>query len=107
MRFDVLRLALRLIALLRRCVEQVGRHDRSFASQIRRAASSVPLNIAEGNRRIGRDKTHHFRIAAGSADELRTALQVAEAWGYIDRKSSTETLELLDRVLAILWKLTH
>ena len=65
---------------------------RSFYSkledQICRAGSSISLNLAEGNRRAGKDKQNHWRIAAGSADEVRTALRVAEAWGYLGDKDT-------------------
>jgi four helix bundle protein len=72
---------------------------------MRRAASSVALNLAEGNRRTGQDRLQFFRIAAGSAAEVRAALEVALAWGYIDAAPLAETE--LDRVLAMVWRLTH
>ena len=74
---------------------------------IRRAGSSDAQNFAEGRRRAGKDKLHHYRIAAGSADEIAAALRVAEAWGYLDAATIREPLELIDRVLAMTWKLTH
>jgi hypothetical protein len=48
-----------------------------------------------------------FRIAAGSADEARTALEVAVAWGDLGSERVAPALALLDRVLAMLWKLTR
>jgi four helix bundle protein len=43
-----------------------------LASQMRRAAISVPANIAEGFKRRGvRDKVRFYNIAQGSAEELR------------------------------------
>ncbi|MEW6747197.1 MAG: hypothetical protein AB1486_31065, partial [Planctomycetota bacterium] len=48
-----------------------------------------------------------FRGAAGSADELRTALRVVLAWGELEQPAIAEPLALLDRVLAMLWRLTH
>ncbi|MEW6744208.1 MAG: four helix bundle protein, partial [Planctomycetota bacterium] len=86
---------------------RVRKSDPKLFDQIRRAASSVPLNIAEGSRRHGKDRLQLYRIAAGSADELRTALRVALAWGELDRPAVAEPLVLLDRVLAMLWRLTH
>src|SRR5262245_21203634 len=49
--------------------------DRGPWAPMRAAAGSVPLNLAEGNLRLGADRLHPFRIAAGSAAELRTALR--------------------------------
>ena len=80
-------------------------HDPDLADQLRRAASSMVLNIGEGSRRQGRDRMNRYRIAAGSAAETRDALAVARAWGYVD--SIEAPLEALDRVLAILWVVTH
>ena len=81
--------------------------DAKLADQICRGGSSVPSNLAEGDRRAGKDKQHHWRIAAGSADEVRTAWRVAEAWGYLGDKDTRKPLELLDRCLAMLWRLTN
>ena len=55
----------------------------------------------------GRDRLHHFRIAAGSADELQQAIRLAEAWGYAPQERIAPSLELIDRVLAMLHRLTH
>ena len=106
-KFVALELALELIRSLRGLQAQIRRHDSNLANQLVKAASSVAANVAEGNRRTGKDRLHLFRIAAGSADETRTHLRVAEAWGYITRPQTTASLDLADRQLAILYKLTH
>jgi four helix bundle protein len=92
---------------LRPLAEAVALHDRSLADQIRRAGTSVPLNISERARRQGKDRLHSYRIAAGSAAEVRAALAVAQGWGYIDAVQLRVVDELLDRILALLWRLTH
>ena len=52
--------------------------------QIRRAASSVPANIAEGNGRLyRREYAHHVSIARGSVEELSTFLEIAQRLGYV------------------------
>ena len=45
--------------------------------------------------------------SAGSAEEVRTALRVAVAWGYLKEESIREVLEELDQYQAIMWKLTR
>jgi four helix bundle protein len=85
----------------------IRRRDASVAQQIVRAASSTAANLAEGNRRQGKDRLHFFRIAAGSADETRTHLRVAVCWGWVPSKDIAATLALIDRELAMLWRLTH
>ena len=106
-RFDAQNLALDMIRSLRQPIERIQQHDPKLADQLRRAASAVPLNIAEGNRRAGKDKRYHWRVAAGSADEARYCLRVAEAWGYLAEEESDDALGLLDRLGAILYRLTH
>ena len=107
MAFDALDVAIQLATALREPLGKVQQHDRDLAEQARRAASSVALNLGEGQRRGGRDRVQHFRIAAGSAAEVQTALRLAVAWGHVDPAGLTAALGLLDRVLAMTWRLTH
>jgi four helix bundle protein len=67
----------------------------------------VPLNIGEGSRRRGKDRLHSYRIAAGSADEVRVALLTACAWGDLGESDIAAALALADRELAILWRLAE
>ena len=105
MGFDGEMVALEMIRKLRVPVELIERRDRDLGSQMRRSACSVALNLAEGRRREGKDRYHLFRVAAGSAAETLICLWVAEAWGYIEEQP--EAAQLLDRLLAITWRLTH
>ena len=75
--------------------------DERFAlvSQIRRAASSVPLNITEGNsRRSGKDKMHFLLIAMGSLEELHCACLLSKDLGYLTSAQFTECDEHICRV---------
>jgi four helix bundle protein len=103
--FHVYGAALELVSALRPVLGQLKKGDRALADQLRRAAASVALNIAEGDRRSGQDRLQFFRIAAGSAAEVWAALEVARAWGTIGAAPTAEAE--LDRVLAMLWRLTH
>jgi four helix bundle protein len=47
-----------------------------LSSQMRRAAVSIPSNIAEGSRRRGKDGVHLLTIAYGSGAELETQLEI-------------------------------
>jgi four helix bundle protein len=96
-----------VIGCLRGVVSVVRRHDAKVAQQIVASASSVAANLAEGNMRQGRDRLHLFRVAAGSAEETRAHLRVALAWGWVSRSDIQPALELLDRQIALLWRLTH
>src|SRR5882672_11502612 len=106
MPFDVYDRSIELIAQLVEPAAVLQRHDRDLANQLRRAASSISLNIAEGRRRGGKDQPYHFRVAAGSAEETRACLHVAAGWGYLDAASTATPLATLDRVAAMLYRLT-
>jgi four helix bundle protein len=86
-------------------VPAIERNNRSLADQIFRAAASVPMNLAEGQRSQKGNQQKHYAIAHGSANEVKAALRVACAWGWIDR--SERALVVMDRLLALLWRLTH
>ncbi|MBI5478906.1 MAG: four helix bundle protein [Deltaproteobacteria bacterium] len=107
MAFDALEIAIQLAAALREPLAELRRHDRDLADQARRAAGSVALNVAEAARREGRDRHHLWRVAAGSAAEVRAALALGEAWGYLGAAALAAPRALLDRELAMLWRLTH
>jgi len=107
MPFDAYDFTIELVALLRPLVAKVARHDGDLANQVRSAATSAPLNLAEGRRRVGRDRLHFWRIAAGSIAEVRAALEVAIAWGYLDGAETEQAVELCDRLGAITWSLTR
>jgi|SRR5882724_2527967 len=56
-----------------------------LTSQIRRAAVSVPANIAEGaGRKSGKEFSHFLSNAQGSASELATELLIAKKLGYLN-----------------------
>ena len=105
--FDAFNLSLRLIGMLAPLAKTLQGHDRDLTKQLRRAASSVSLNLSEGRKRTGRDRLYLWRVAAGSADETRACLLVAQAWGYLPEDVLTEALDLLDRIVAICWRLTN
>lgn len=103
--FIAYEVSLEVVSSLRSILPLVERNDRDLADQLKRAASSVVLNLAEGQRLTKGNRPKHFSIAHGSANEVRAALQTAIAWGWIE--DASEPLAKLDRLLALLWRLTH
>src|SRR6267154_1891441 len=83
-------------------VENVYRASRVFpkdelyglTSQIRRAAVSVPSNIAEGQGRGGDPEMVRFlRIAHGSLREVETQILIAQRLGYLDLEQAQSLIE--------------
>ena len=97
--------SLELILQLRTVMPAVRRADRNLADQIGRAATSVSLNLAEGRYRTAGDQRRMYEIAHGSAAEVRAAISVGVAWGWIEEP--TALLATLDRLMALLWRLTR
>jgi four helix bundle protein len=106
MAFHVEELSLELIDALAPLMPRIKR-DKALEDQLRRAASSIGLNCAEaafsdpGNRRA------RLFTAAGSAGETRHALRQAIAWRLVVAGEAEPALKLLDRIVAILWKMTR
>src|SRR5271157_5376596 len=82
-------------------VAEVYRITRSFpkeeayglVSQLRRAAVSVPSNIAEGQGRRGAGEFKHFlRLSLGSLMELETQVMIAERLHYLELDSAKTIL---------------
>ena len=77
-------------------INQEGEFSRyfGFRDQIRRAAVSVPSNIAEGDERgSNKDAIRFFYISKGSLAELQTQLEIACEIGYVDEHRTKELLD--------------
>ena len=83
------------------CAQLPGRANH-LASQMRRAAGSIPANIAEGNGRFSRPEyLRHLSIANGSVRELETHLELA-ARNYGRTPNIAAALELTLEVSKLL-----
>ena len=79
-----------------------------LTNQIRRAAVSIPANIAEGNARRGRKEYLHFlSMANGSVAELETHILIAERLNYMTKEAASQLqtqIQSVGRLLAALKK---
>ena len=77
-----------------------------MTSQIRRAASSVPANIAEGYGRNSKGDYNQFlRISQGSLKELETHLTLSRRVGLLGESETKTVLEDCDRLGKMLHRL--
>ena len=102
---DAYTVTLQLIRKLVKLVEEIEKHDRDLADQIRRAANSVLLNLNEGRKNKGGNQARFFAYASGSNNEVRAGLEGAEAWGWITVPDDVKAF--LDRNAAMLWRLSR
>ena len=74
-----------------------------LTSQLRRAAVSIPSNIAEGQGRLSEKEFRHFLgQARGSLMEVETQLQIAQNLGYTQLLQTSELLKACGEVGRIL-----
>ncbi len=72
--------------------------------QLRRAAVSVPSNIAEGSsRRSHRDFARFLEVATGSGYEIETQLLIAQDLGFLDKSTRINLSEELDEILRMIY----
>ena len=75
--------------------------------QLAAAPSSIVLNLGEAEGNDGGTGRARLFSAAGSNREVRAALELAVAWGYVSA-AQVEPLDAeFDRVAAMLYRLTH
>lgn len=68
-----------------------------LTSQLRRAAVSVPSNVAEGwGQKTARHYVHHLRVARSSIFEIETQVMIAIRLGYIEPDVGREVLKDTD-----------
>lgn len=96
--------AMDLVIKIYRLTDYLPTDERfGLVSQMRRAAVSVPSNIAEGHRRNTRkDYAKFISYAFGSGSELETQLEIVDRLGYIPGPSVGEALDLLTEVMKML-----
>ena len=97
-------------------VEEIYRTTATFpkselyglTSQVRRAAVSIPSNVAEGHCRPTTGAyAHHVGIAMGSHGEVETCVEIAARLGFLPRPEQERLLATTERVGPILNRLHH
>lgn len=93
-----------LCKLIYACTESFPKAQQFvLASQMQRAAISIPSNIAEGyNRQYSKEYKQFLSIAYGSAAELETQILLASQLGFINEPQATELLSILTEIAKML-----
>ena len=85
---------------------QISRKNADLGKQLRRASSSIALNLAEGQYSRGKNREARYHNALGSAREALACFEVAFAMGYV-RELSPEIVARFNRIIGTLVRLTR
>ena len=101
--------AIELVTNVYKNTEQFPKEERyGLTGQIRRAAVSIPANIAEGaGRRSSKEFAHFLSNSQGSASELETELIIANRLGFLDDATFAKLIGQLERIGRLITGLTR
>ena len=102
-KLDVYVASIEFVALAEDIVEHLPRGRGHLADQLHRAATSIPLNIAEGAGEFSAsEKARFYRMARRSATEWAAILHVLQRLVLVDEPRYNSGRELLLRIVAML-----
>ena len=94
------------IGEMRPVMEQIAQSDADLARQMRRAFSSVALNLAEGAGVRGGLRRARYETALGSMREVLACVDVAQAMGYVGGVDNA-VIGKMERVVGTLVKVVR
>jgi len=94
-----------LVVEIYKATEQLPKQEiYGLTNQVRRAAVSIPCNIAEGAaRQTKKEFTNYLHIAQGSLSELDTQIELARRLGFLDDESwriHDKRMERIDKTIS-------
>ena len=105
-KLDVYQCAIEFLAVSARIVEGLPRGNAGLADQLRRAALSIPLNIAESSGKpTVADRKRFSGIARGSAMECGAIVDACRVLELLDDPSASEAKALVVRIVSMLSKM--
>ncbi len=105
-KLDVYRCAIEFLALSTGLAQNLPKGHAGLAEQLRRAALSIPLNVAEAAGRTSEaDGARHYAIARGSAMECAAIVDALDVLSELDDGKREQASDLLARIVAMLTKL--
>jgi len=107
-KLDVYRCAIEHLAFVFGSIPKLPRGFSALGDQWRRAATSVPMNIAEAVGKTSHaDRTNRFTIARGEAMECGAILDVIRLLNQVDPAELDRAKLLVIRIVEMLTKLHH
>jgi four helix bundle protein len=105
-RLEVYQRSIEFLAFAFDLIPMIPKGNSEIVDQLRRAAQSQPLNIAEGAGRTSRaDVAKHYTIARGSAMECAAVLDVMRVQRTIEDAKYERGISILTSVVAMLTKM--
>jgi four helix bundle protein len=97
---NIWKTAIELVKSVYKTTDKFPRQEMyGLISQMRRAAVSIPSNVAEGFRRFHNKEYRQFLyMSLGSCAELETQITIARELNYLTTDSETQLLEKLDHI---------
>ena len=107
-KLDVYQTAIEFVVLADEVIEHLPRGKAYLSDQLQRAASSIPLNIAEGAGEYAVDeKARFYRMAKRSATECAGILDVCQRLQLIEEQRYIKGRELLIRIVSMLIRMAQ
>jgi four helix bundle protein len=109
-KLDVYRCSVTFLGVAGALAERVPRGHSALSDQLRRAALSVPLNIAEGSGKgtmEDREARRFYAIAGGSALECAAIVDAFQALQFVLTAEADRVHELLERIVSMLTKMAR
>ena len=99
-KLDAWKISMDLVFEIYKAIEKFPRQEKyGLVDQIRRAAVSVPSNIAEGAvRQTKKEFSNYLHIAQGSLSELDTQIELAARLGYLDDHNQNRLDAMMQRI---------